>query len=190
MTKWIIIVAIFLSGLYLSLTYSSKNIGEGFNDDKPRCPDILIQKGSELHLLNSKTAKIPGINPIKFNNLEEYTEFIDWQNAVGINCPVLFFQKGYDAQGESVYKINDNPYNNEPILPVYNQMNPTLSPLLDANTNGGSKIPHAYDDDNQYVGQYNKLDLEHDKKYGKANLNAMHTNWVGEEFSKNVFPKK
>ena len=66
MMKWIIIAVIFLSGLYLSLTYSSKNIGEGFDNDKPRCPNLLIQKGSELHLLNSKTAKIPGINPIKF----------------------------------------------------------------------------------------------------------------------------
>ena len=65
-----------------------------------------------------------------------------------------------------------------------------MSPLLDGTTNGESKIPHAYDEDNQYVGQYNKLDLEYDKKYGKANLNAMHTNWAGEELSKKAFPKK
>ena len=108
MIIWIFIIAMFLSGLYISCKYSSKQFNEGFNV-RENCPDLLVQKGSELHLLNSKKAEIPGVNPIKFNNLEEYTEFLDWQNNVGIHCPVLFVQKGYDAQGYGVYRIKNDP---------------------------------------------------------------------------------
>jgi hypothetical protein len=64
-----------------------------------------------------------------------------------------------------------------------------LSPLLDANSNGKPKLPQAFDENNQYVGQYNKLDVKYEQQYGKANLNAMHTNWAGEDFSKGAFPE-
>jgi hypothetical protein len=40
-----------------------------------------------------------------FHNLEQYVEFIEWQRAAGIRCPVLYVQNTYDAQGERVYKI-------------------------------------------------------------------------------------
>ena len=28
----------------------------------------------------------------EFNNLEEYTEFLEWQRGAGIRCPVLYVQ--------------------------------------------------------------------------------------------------
>tara|TARA_Y100000739_G_C20496997_1_gene413113 strand:- start:285 stop:962 length:678 start_codon:yes stop_codon:yes gene_type:complete len=178
MTKLIKILAIFILALCLHSAYKYKHNKEGFNG-KPRCPNLLIQKGSEIHLLNSKIAKIPGVNPIKFNNLEEYSEFVDWQNSVGIKCPVLYFQKSYDAQGKGVYKINRSP-----IETLYE------SKLIDANHDDVKNNNHqGYDRDNQYIGQYNKLDKISDG-CDKPNTNAMSTCWGGEEFSKSAYPKK
>ena len=88
--------------------HSSSQIHEGF-DNNVDCPNLLVQKGKELHLLYTNKAKIPGVNPIKFNNLEDYVEFIDWQRSQNINCPVLFLQHSYDAQGKSVYQIRPSP---------------------------------------------------------------------------------
>jgi hypothetical protein len=66
---------------------------------------MLIQKGKNFYLYNSNLAEVPGVNPIEFENLEDYVEFIDWQRSQGIRCPVLYLQHSYDAQGQSGYKI-------------------------------------------------------------------------------------
>ena len=99
-------ILVFLAGLYF---YTTKGSQEGFDSppslNKPRCPDLLIQKGSKIQLYNSKLVHVPGVNPIEFNDLEEYTEFLAWQKSQGIICPVLYLQQGYDTQGNSVYKV-------------------------------------------------------------------------------------
>ena len=97
MIKLIIIGIVFLLGLYFSCNYTSQNIIEGFDTSTSNCPNILIQKGKEFYLHNSKMAKIPGVNPVKFNNLEDYVEFLDWQRSQNIKCPVLFLQHSYNA---------------------------------------------------------------------------------------------
>jgi hypothetical protein len=95
----------------------NKKIIDGFNNDnknlKKRCPDVLIQKGPKFYLFNSKIAKVPGVNPIEFNNLEEYVTFLKWQKNNNIRCPVLFLQQSFDAQGNIVYnsKNTENYYN-------------------------------------------------------------------------------
>ena len=59
------------------------NKKEGFRkvDSKKSCPDLLVQKGTKIYLYNTNRAEVPGVNPITFNNLEEYTEFLDWQKS-------------------------------------------------------------------------------------------------------------
>jgi hypothetical protein len=69
-----------------------------------RCPNMLIQKGAAYYLYNTKLAEVPGVNPIMFNNLEDYVEFLDWQRSQGIRCPVLYLQEVYDSQGNMTYK--------------------------------------------------------------------------------------
>ena len=64
------------------MTVQSKTIYEGYSNNTPSCPDILIQKGSKIYLYNSKKAKIPGVNPIEFDNLEDYVQYLDWQNII------------------------------------------------------------------------------------------------------------
>ena len=122
-TTWVIL-AIFVIGLLFSMTHTSKSVREAFegnpdsgNPNKNRCPNILIQKGSNLYLHNSRLANVPGVNPLKFNNLEEYVQFMDWQRGQGIRCPVLYLQHSFDAQGNPVYTIRPSPLNLQGGLP-------------------------------------------------------------------------
>jgi len=128
MYKLIVILIIFLLGFYFILNpikfepftnaidASGNATGKKMTDN---CPDVLIQKGSALFLYNSKRGNVPGVNPIKFENLEEYVEFTDWQRSQGILCPILFLQHAYNAQGEPVYKARPSPTNLQGGLPDF-----------------------------------------------------------------------
>ena len=108
----ILIIVTFLAGMYYYVKVNSAKfaIEEGLtNMANPRCPDILVQKDKKYFLYNSKVAKVPGVNPVEFDNLEDYVEFMDWQRGQGIRCPVLYLQSTYDAQGNSVYKVRPSP---------------------------------------------------------------------------------
>ena len=115
MYKLLVIGIIFLLGFYY--IYRS-NDTEAFTNNEDtnykiaeNCPDVLIQKGSAYFLYNSKRANVPGINPIRFESLEEYIEFTEWQRSQGILCPILYLQHAYNAQGEPVYKARPSPTN-------------------------------------------------------------------------------
>lgn len=106
--KIVILFLIFLGGLYFYITYSLRPKSlEGLTtiNGELRCPNILIQKGAKYYLYNSNIDQVPGVNPISFNNLDEYTKFLEWQRSAGIRCPVLYVQNTYDAQGNRVYKM-------------------------------------------------------------------------------------
>ena len=87
MIKKCIIVIIFLLGLLFCLKYSHSDLVEGFAS-KGQCPNLLVQKGKHLHLIYTNKARIPGVNPIKFNNLEEYIEFLDFGLIDAIPLPM------------------------------------------------------------------------------------------------------
>jgi hypothetical protein len=88
---------------------SSGGGSKDLNPLRSRCPNLLIQKGTTLYLHNTNLAPVPGVNPIRFDNLEEYIEFIEWLRGQGIKCPILFLQHSVNAQGESVYNIRPSP---------------------------------------------------------------------------------
>jgi len=106
-------IAVFTAGIfYLCQDRQSKVEGlsnSNAEDEDVECPDMLVQKGNAFFLYNSKVARVPGVNPIQFKTLDEYTEFIDWQRSNGLRCPVLFLKYGYDAQGQSSYSIRPGP---------------------------------------------------------------------------------
>ena len=84
MLKILFIIFVFLGGLYFYIRYTSNpKMLEGLTtmDGEMRCPNLLIQKGTKYYLYNSNIAQVPGVNPIEFNNLEEYTEFLEWQRG-------------------------------------------------------------------------------------------------------------
>jgi hypothetical protein len=97
----LLFILVFLIGLYF---YTKQSDVEGYVG-QPRCPNMLIQKGSRFYLYNSKLANVPGVNPVEFENLEDYTEFLEWQRSQGIRCPVLYLQQTFDAQGNRVFKV-------------------------------------------------------------------------------------
>jgi len=103
----LLLIIVFLIGVYFYARCSDPKYHEGLtnNGQGVRCPNLLIQKGSRIYLYNSKLAQVPGVNPVEFENLEDYTEFLDWQRSQGIRCPVLYLQHSYDAQGNPVYKV-------------------------------------------------------------------------------------
>ena len=196
MTLFLLLIIItFLAGIY----FYAQNT-EGFENSDvqgKRCPDILVQKDSKFFLYNSKLAKVPGVNPIEFENLEDYTEFLDWQHSQGIRCPVLFLQQTYDAQGSQVYKVRPGVTEMQgglpPSLPSTNgasltSPNPTL--LVDA---GQSDKPYnknsypAFDSSSQYVGSTTPLDKMNDEIQSQAvSPNPMDLNWGGSDYTQSL----
>jgi inorganic pyrophosphatase/exopolyphosphatase len=84
-------IIIFLIGLYFYSKSDDPKYYEAMTNQS-RYPNLLIQKDSKFYLYNSKLVKVPGVNPVEFENLEDYTEFLDWQRSQGIRCPVLYLQ--------------------------------------------------------------------------------------------------
>jgi hypothetical protein len=139
-------ILVFLIGIYFYAKYSNSKYTEGLtNNNQLRCPDLLIQKGSRFYLYTSKVEKVPGVNPIEFDTLEDYTEFLQWQKSQGIRCPVLYLQESYDAQGKSVYKMRPSvsePQGGLPPSISSNFSNSPASVFPDSIANSSGSIIH------------------------------------------------
>ena len=154
-----------------------------------RCPNVLIQKGPKYYLYNSSVAQVPGVNPIEFNNLEEYTEFLDWQRGAGIRCPVLYVQNTYDIQGNRVYKVRPSATEPQGGLPPTTPVPLPLkfTKLVDAGQADGAYNKNGYpafDQSSYYVGALTPLDQ---MKNSEANMlysdDPMDPNWGGTKYT-------
>lgn len=210
----LLLILVFLIGLYFYAKCVDPNYAEGFtnnNNIQSRCPNMLIQKGSRFYLYNSKLAQVPGVNPIEFDNLEDYTEFLDWQRSQGIRCPVLYLQETYDAQGNRVYKARPSVSEPQAGLPPSiasssGQMimestlgtpdslaYPNPIPLVDATRNdppyNQGSYP-AYDQTDYYIGTTTPLDMM-DVKQEQAPIspNPMDPNWGGAAYTQQLVDK-
>ena len=198
-----LLIVLFLAGLYFYAKYTETKYSESFtnNTNEKRCPDILIQKDSKFYLYNSKVAKVPGVNPIEFENLEDYTEFLDWQHSQGIRCPVLFLQQTYDAQGNPVYKARPGVTEQQGGLPPSYPLSPNPTALVDATRNdppyNTNSMP-SYDQTSYYVGTTTPLDKmnnnqntvqEENMLYAGPSPNPMDTNWGGADYTQSLVDK-
>ena len=212
-------IIVFLIGLFFYAKPSNSKYSEGLTNNTlnaPRCPDLLIQKGSKFYLYNSKIAQIPGVNPVEFNNLEDYTEFLDWQRSQNIRCPVLYLQETYDAQGNRVYKSRPSVSEPQAGLPpsaaapvgIASQVpplmessleqigdqaypNPTL--LVDATRNdppyNQNSYP-AYDQTSYYIGTTTPLDSMNMKQEAAIKSpDPMDPNWGGSAYTEDLVNK-
>jgi hypothetical protein len=207
-------ILVFLIGLFFYAKCSDPKYEEGLtnnNNNESRCPNLLIQKGSSFFLYTSKLAKVPGVNPIEFENLEDYTEFLDWQRSQGIRCPVLYLQETYDAQGNPVYKVRPSVSEPQGGLPpsiasssgdtiMESSMgnpnalaypNPTL--LVDATRNdppyNNNSFP-SYDNTSYYVGTTTPLDtMNTTQAKAKVSPDPMDPNWGGAAYTKSLIDK-
>jgi len=209
-------IVVFLIGLFFYAKGNdlSFSFSEGFtpeNSQGPRCPNLLIQKGSRFYLYNSKLAQVPGVNPIEFDNLEDYSEFLDWQRSQNIRCPVLYLQETYDAQGNKVYKTRPSIYELQaglppsiasssgemilesnlgtPDVPAY--PNPTL--LVDATRNDPPYNQNSYpahDQTDYYIGTTTPLDVMNIVEEQKpVSPDPMQSNWGGSAYTEKLVNK-
>jgi hypothetical protein len=193
----ILLAIIFIVGLCFYLKCSDANYVEGLkNNIENRCPNILIQHDKQFFLYNSKLAKIPGVNPIEFDNLEDYVEFLDWQRSQGIRCPVLYLQKSYDAQGTAVYKTRPGVTDLQGGLPpsissIPSNPNPTL--LVDATQNDAPYNKNSYpsfDQSSYYVGTTTPLDnINQQQENMLYSPDPMDDNWGGIEYTQSLVDK-
>ena len=140
------------------------------------CPDLLIRSGSELHLYNTKMPSGPS-NPLKFESLDKYLEYLQEQRKRNIRCPVLFLQEENNTQGQTVYRMRPGPNSLNPGLPVEPvevlDASRDRKPFNQGNFSG-------FDPYGQHVGQYTELDKIHESTQNNAiSDNPMDTNWGG-----------
>jgi hypothetical protein len=201
--KSIILIAIlaFLGGIYYCITViPSKEIENLQNMNKPRCPNILVQKNKRFYLYNSKLEKVPGVNPIEFEHLEDYVEFMEWQRGQGIRCPVLFLQHTYDVQGKSTYKIRPGPSDlqgglppclvNNPVNPPKQKLGPDKTLLVDASRNDApynkNSMP-GFDKTDYYQGTRTPLDnVGEEDEHMLYSPNPMDDNWGGQAYTQKL----
>jgi hypothetical protein len=188
----VIVAAIFILGLYFVTGGSTHEGFDAKNKLQYRCPNVLIQKGNTYYLYNSQLAKVPGVNPIVFNNLEDYTEFIDWQRSQGIRCPVLYLQESYDAQGNPVYKARPSPTNMQGGLPDLMPMGKVLPPQTKLYDAGRDDPPYnqnsfpAFDAKDQYIGLDTPLDKMFHEANGQVSASPMDTTWGGRAYTQSL----
>jgi hypothetical protein len=206
-------IILFLIGLffYAKGNDMSFSFSEGFTSENSkglRCPNLLIQKGSRFFLYNSKLAQVPGVNPIEFDNLEDYSEFLDWQRSQNIRCPVLYLQETFDTQGNKVYKSRPSIYEPQAGLPpsiasssgemitesdletlnLETFPNPTL--LVDATRNDPPYNTNSYpahDQTDYYIGTTTPLDVMNIKEEQQpVSPDPMQSNWGGSAYTEKL----
>ena len=159
-----------------------------------RCPNILVQHGSEIFLYNSKVEKVPGVNPIRFKSLEDYSEFMEWLRGRGIRCPVLFLQYSYDAQGNPVYKMRPSPVDLQGGLSAnvpYSPAPAALVQMMDASRDNppfNNQMYDGFDPLNFNMGDYTAHDAAFREKEltMKYSDNPMDANWGGRQYTESV----
>ena len=152
---------------------------------------MLIEKDGKYHLFNSNKKIESGVNPITFNNLEDYTKFIEWQNNKNISCPILYLQYSTDAQNNELIQVKSSIFENEGGLPskiknFLKQDNSDENQILDAtkDNNGvfNTNMFNGFDSQNQDIG----LDTPLDKIFhqpGNKSVNPMDPHWGGKNYT-------
>jgi hypothetical protein len=155
---------------------------------------MLIEKDGAYYLYNSNLAVVPGVNPIQFNSLEDYSEFIEWQNSQNINCPILFLQYSTDAQNNELIQVKPSIFENQGGLPSiqrdpltkgsesYIEENKILDATKDNNQEFNKDSYHGIDVQNQDIGLDNPIDNMFNSTE-KISVNPMDSNWGGKQYT-------
>lgn len=178
--KYTLMFTIFSLGLYYVI---NQPIIENFESNTSvRCPNLLIQRGTKFFLKNTNLADVPGVNPIEFNNLDEYAEFTKWQRSQSIRCPILFVQEVYDAQGERVYNLKPDPQNPHTGLSDFTIDTKLLDAGRDDPPFNKNSYP-GYDAQSQYIGlktpldnMFNTRDINYDHNQNSHQDTALYYN--------------
>ena len=175
--KIIFILVLFLGGIYFYTKYTNPKMLESLTtmNGELRCPNILIQKGAKYYLYNSNIAQVPGVNPIEFNNLEDYVEFLEWQRGAGIFCPVLYVQNTYDVQGNRVFKVRPS------VTELQGGLPPSIPSSSTINPNSVGPVPLDETSSPSMPADYDFIDKSQQGLLYSAD--AMNPNWAGDEYT-------
>lgn len=158
----ILIIFMFLFGIY----FITKPLIEPEQFISAECPNTMIKDGNKILLYNPKLAKIPGVNPIQLNSLEDYEEYVKWQRANNAGCPILHLEKVFDTQGSEMYEIKSSfdtdtcsggINHNLPVILKRPPVGKTINAALDDPPYNSGQYA-AYDKENQDVGRANIID--------------------------------
>jgi len=194
---WVGFVAIFIAGLIVvmkgNIQFFPKGDEEGLDGtpaggpSSPDCYDLLLKSGDNYLLYNTKHPNKEGVNPLSFPTIEAYQKYMDEYNRHHPVCPILYLQKGYDAQNNAILKMYSNPQYIEgglPALPVeiYDASNNPPLPLIDATTDNGynKNMYPGYDPMGLQVGRFTTIDqIHHSTNKSDGSLNPADSNWMG-----------
>lgn len=177
---------LFFLGLAFVSTVSHDRFMEEFVGSPPlkSCPSVLVQKDNKIYMYYKGEPEVPGMNPVIFDNLEEYSEYVDYLRSKGKHCPILHLKEQISANGGTEYKVYPSPTDKAASLSYIDKtaFNRERN-LVDANmTNNPGHTP-GYDSS----GFDNGINTPLDKMYhsrDKTSDNAMDTNWGGVEHSR------
>lgn len=201
-----IIIAIIAIACILFYIKPAFRVLEGFTGaigdtvELPNCPNMLLEKDGKYYLFNKNN---PTTNPIEFDNLEDYSNFVKRENKRGNKCPVLYLQQSYNTQGEREYKIRPSPSDLQGgAPPIANSKNKDVTKqtylnmfkgtglLVDA---GESDKPYnenlypSFDPMDQQIGQKTPLDLMDMIQQTKdASPNPDDPNWGGNAYTQSL----
>ena len=192
--KLLVIACFTLLGLYYYVnSYKYYETMENVGSNR-RCPNMLIEKDGAYYLYNSNLAVVPGVNPIQFKNLEDYSEFIEWQNSQNIHCPVLYLQYSTDTQNNELIQVKPSIFENQGGLPSiqrdplskdsekYIEENKILDATLDNNNEFNKNSYQGIDVQNQDIGLDNPIDKMFNSTDTKS-VNPMDPNWGGKQYT-------
>ena len=196
----ILIFAFFMLGLYYYANsykyyeHMENKTNKPITHSNARCPNMLIEKDGNYYLYNSKLAIVPGVNPIRFNSLEEYTEFIEWQNSQNISCPILYLQYSTDAQNNELIQVKPSIFENQGGLPSIDrdplnkdskefiESNKILDATRDNNKKYNTNMLAGIDTHNQDIGLETPLDKMFYQS-GEVSVNPMDPKWGGKKYT-------
>lgn len=147
-------LVLFLFGIYFLSTRKPEPFVTG------QCPTTLIKDGNNYLVYNPNYAGVPGVNPMKMSSLEDYKEYVEWQRANKLNCPILHLEKVFDTQGAPMYEIRpsfDQTLNiggmnhNLPVVQTTPNMQYMKDNSIDRPPFNCNQYP-SYDKDNQNIG--------------------------------------
>jgi|TARA_B110000259_G_scaffold147828_1_gene166707 hypothetical protein len=200
--KIFVIALVFLLGLYYYVNSIKTKELFSTKSSNDKCPTMLIEKDGKIFLFNSKAEIQPNINPIQFENLEEYAEFVELQKSKNINCPILFLQYTTDTQNNDLLQIKPSIFETQGGLPInksetlkttlqpdYFEKNEMQNAVLDSNPESTVKFNagmySSFDQYNQNVGLDTPLDFLFTEKTIESR-NPIDPNWGGKDFTENA----
>lgn len=187
--RLLLALLVFVLGIYFIIKkpyIMNREYFENKEEIPDKCPNMLILKDNKFYLFNSKRKIVPGVNPIVFNSLDEYSKFIEWQNNNGIHCPILHLQYTTNPQNEdlmvikpSVFSTNASALNKTSSLSKNNMNNNEHD---NDNIKYNTNMYSGFDKYNQTIGITTQLDKKFISK-DEISDNPMDPHWGGNKYT-------